>query len=241
MNLKFLISYDGSAYKGSQKQVEGLTVENELLKAFETINIKTKIILAGRTDSKVHATGQVFNCIVPNYWKDLGRLKELLNKLLYPSIKIRKISLVDELFHARFSAKKRVYRYLISTKETNPFNSKYLTYVKKLDEDLLKEAIKEFVGVYDFKYFYKTGSDTKNTIREIFATKFYKYKNGIYVFSFTANGYLRSQIRLMVGFLLAINDKKLTILDLKKQLKAEKHIFKNPAEANGLYLAKIKY
>ncbi|MFW2582333.1 tRNA pseudouridine(38-40) synthase TruA, partial [Aliarcobacter butzleri] len=112
--------------------------------------------------------------------------------------------------------------------------------VKSVDEKLLKKAIKEFIGVHDFKYFHKTGSDKENTNREIFDTKFYKYKD-IYVFKFTANSYLRSQIRLMVGFLLAINDKKLTIEDLKKQLNCEKSIFKTPIKPNGLYLAKIKY
>ena len=111
---------------------------------------------------------------------------------------------------------------------------------KNINEELLKLAIKEFIGVFDFKYFHKTGSDKELTIREIFDTAFYKYKD-IYVFKFTANSYLRSQIRLMVGFLLAINDNKQTIENLRKQLRLEDHLFKLPVKANGLYLAKIKY
>ena len=124
----------------------------------------------------------------------------------------------------------------------NIFGAKnvHLSYVKNIDEDLLKKAIKEFVGVYDFKYFHKTGSDKENTKREIFDTKFYKYKD-IYVFKFCANSYLRSQIRLMVGFLIAINNKKLTIEDLKKQLNCEENIFKTPISPNGLYLSRIFY
>ena len=240
MNLKFTLAYDGSLFQGSQKQPNGLTVEDKLLKAFKKINIETNIVLSGRTDKEVHATGQVFNCIVPDYWEDFFKLKEVLNKNLPSSIKISKISKVNEDFHARFHAKKRVYRYLITTKPTTPFNDKFITYVKDIDKELLQEAIKEFIGIYDFKYFHKTGSDKELTKREIFDTKFYKYKD-IYVFQFTANSYLRSQIRLMVGFLLAINNKKLTIEDLKKQLNLEKNIFKTPAKANGLYLAKIKY
>ena len=240
MNLKFVISYDGSLYQGSQKQPNGLTVEDKLLKAFKKINIETNIVLSGRTDKEVHATGQVFNCIVPDYWEDFFKLKEVLNKNLPSSIKISKISKVDNNFHSRFHAKKRVYRYLITTKPTTPFNDKFITYVKNIDEKLIKEAIKEFIGIYDFKYFHKTGSDKELTKREIFDTKFYKYKD-IYVFKFTANSYLRSQIRLMVGFLLAINDNKQTIKNLKEQLSLEKHHFKTPAVANGLYLAKIKY
>ena len=240
MNLKFTLAYDGSLFQGSQKQPNGQTVEDKLLKAFKKINIETNIVLSGRTDKEVHATGQVFNCLIPDYWEDFFKLKEVLNKNLPSSIKILKISKVDENFHSRFHAKSRVYRYLITTKPTTPFNDKFITYVKNVDEELIKKAIKEFIGIYDFEYFHKTGSDKDITVREIFNTVFYKYKD-IYVFKFTANSYLRSQIRLMVGFLLAINEKKLTIEDLKKQLRLEKNIFKTPIKANGLYLAKIKY
>jgi tRNA pseudouridine38-40 synthase len=240
MNLKFVIAYDGSCYQGSQKQPNGLTVEDKLLKAFKKINIETNIVLSGRTDKEVHATGQVFNCIVPDYWIDFFKLKEVLNKNLPSSIKISNISKVADDFHSRFHAKKRVYRYIITSKPTNPFNDKFITYVQNIDEKLIKLAIKEFIGIYDFKYFHKTGSDKDITIREVFDAVFYKYKD-IYVFKFTANSYLRSQIRLMVGFLLAINDNKQSIENLKKQLKLEGHFFKLPAKANGLYLAKIKY
>jgi len=220
MNLKFIVAYDGSSYLGSQKQPNKNTIEDELLKAFKTLNIDTSIVLSGRTDKEVHATGQVFNCVIPDFWTDFSKLQEILNKRLPSSIQIRHIVKVNEDFHSRFHAKKRVYRYIITTKPTTPFNDKFITFVKTVDEKLLKEAIKEFIGVYDFKYFHKTGSDKDVTIREIFETAFYKYKD-IYVFKFVANSYLRSQIRLMVGFLLAINDKKLTIEDLKKQLNCE--------------------
>ena len=240
MNLKFVIAYDGSLYQGSQKQPNGLTIENKLLKAFKRINIETNIVLSGRTDKEVHATGQVFNCIIPDFWTDFKKLKEILNRNLPGSIKVLNISKVKDDFHSRFHAKSRVYRYIISSKPTSAFNDKFITYVENIDEELIKLAIKEFIGVYDFKYFHKTGSDKDITIREVFDTKFYKYKN-IYVFRFTANSYLRSQIRLMVGFLLAINEKKETIENLKKQLRLQGHFFKTPAKANGLYLTKIKY
>ena len=240
MNLKFTLAYDGSLFQGSQKQPNGLTVEDKLLKAFRKINIETNIVLSGRTDKEVHATGQVFNCMIPDFWSDFFKLKEVLNKNLPTSIKISKISKVKDDFHARFHAKKRVYRYLITSKPTTPFNDKFITYVKDIDKELLQEAIKEFIGVHDFKYFHKTGSDKELTKREVFNAEFYKYKD-IYVFKFTANSYLRSQIRLMVGFLLAINNKKQTIENLKNQLNLEKHIFKTPAIANGFYLVKIKY
>jgi len=240
MNLKFLISYDGSLYKGSQKQPNKQTIENKLLQAFKRINIDTKIILSGRTDKDVHATGQVFNCIVPDFWNNFSKLKATLNQQLPSSIRIHHIKKVKEDFHSRFHAKKRVYRYLVTTKNITAFNNNFITEVKSIDEQKIKEAIKEFIGVHDFEYFHKQGSDKDITVREIFDTKFYKYKD-IYVFKFTANSYLRSQIRLMVGFLLKISEGKLSLEDLKSQLKKEKNIHRLPALANGLYLAKVIY
>ena len=140
MNLKFVCAYDGSLFQGSQKQPNKNTIEDELLKAFKTLNIQTSIVLSGRTDKEVHATGQVFNCIIPDFWRDFFKLQEILNKRLPSSIQIRHIVKVDENFHSRFHAKKRVYRYLITTKPTTPFNDKFITYVKSVDEKLLKEA-----------------------------------------------------------------------------------------------------
>ena len=165
MNLKFTLAYDGSLFQGSQKQPNGMTVEDKLLKAFKKINIETNIVLSGRTDKEVHATGQVFNCVVPDFWQDFFKLKDILNKNLPSSIKILRIQKVN--FHSRFHAKKRVYRYLITTKPTTPFNNKFITHIKNVDEELLQKAIKEFIGVYDFKYFHKTGSDKELTKREI--------------------------------------------------------------------------
>lgn len=240
MNVKFNISYDGSVYQGSQRQPNGLTVEDALLRAFKRINIETNIVLSGRTDKDVHATGQIFNCVLPAFWNNLQKLKDVMNKHLPSSVKVNHISKVHDEFHSRFHAKKRVYRYVITTKPTTPFNDKYVTYVPTVNEELLKEAIKAYIGEYDFEYFHKLGSDKENTVREVFDACFYKYKD-IYVFKFTANSYLRSQIRLMVGFLLKINDGKLSILDLKEQLAMKKRVFKTPAPANGLYLAKITY
>lgn len=240
MNVKFKISYDGSCYQGSQRQPNGLTVEDNLLKVFKRVNIDTKIVLSGRTDKEVHATGQIFNCILPSYWTNFEKLKDVMNQHLPSSIKINHISLVNDDFHSRFHAKKRVYRYVITTKATTPFNDKYITHVPSINEELMKEAIKEYIGEFDFEYFHKLGSDKENTVREIFDTCFYKHKD-VYVFKFVANSYLRSQIRLMVGFLLKINSGKLNIEDLRAQLRMEKRVFKLPALANGLYLAKVTY
>ena len=240
MNVKFTISYDGTKYQGSQTQANGLSVEDKLQEAFKSININTKIILSGRTDRDVHATGQVFNCEIPSFWDDLKKLKRILNKHLPNSIRIKSVSEVNKDFHARFHAKKRVYRYLISSKELTAFNANYIAYHKNINEEKIKQAIKLFEGKHDFEYFHKKGSDKDNTIREVYSTKFYKYKD-IYIFYFCSNSYLRSQIRLMVGILLKISEGKLNLDDLKNQLEKKECKFRTPAGAYGLYLAKVFY
>jgi len=240
MNVKFTISYDGTCFLGSQTQPNRLSVQDSIQKAFKQLNINTKIILSGRTDRDVHATGQVFNCEIPPYWNDLKKLKVVLNRHLPLSIRVKYIKIVENDFHARFHAKKRVYRYLITKKELTAFNSKYIVHTKDFDEDKIKEAIKLFKGVHDFEFFHKKGSDKDNTIREIFDVKFYKYKD-IYVFKFCANSYLRSQIRIMVGFLIKIGEGKFSKEDLKLQLNRQKYVYKTPASPYGLYLSKVFY
>ena len=163
-----------------------------------------------------------------------------MNRHLPLSIKIHQIKKVEEDFHSRFSAKKRVYRYLVTKDEVNVFSSKYISHCKSFDEEKIIAAIKLFEGIHDFEYFHKKGSDKDNTVREVFKTKFYRHKN-FYVFKFTANSYLRSQIRLMVGFLLEVGKGKLFPEDLISQLKKEKYIFRKPASPYGLYLSKVIY
>lgn len=240
MNIKVTISYDGSLYLGSQRQPNKRSVEDKLIEVFKILNIEPKITLSGRTDKDVHATGQVFNIVIPPFWKDLEKLKKVLNHKLPLSIRVKNIKKVYDDFHSRFHAKKRVYRYIITQKEFEPFFANYVTYVKKVDEKKIKEAIKLFEGVHDFEYFHKKGSDKENLVREIFSTSFYKYKD-LYVFKFEGNSYLRSQIRLMVGFLLKISSGNLTKEDLKNQLDKKSYIFRIPASPYGLYLAKVKY
>lgn len=240
MNVKITISYDGSLYQGSQRQPNKCSIEDKLIEAFTSININSKIILSGRTDKLVHATGQVFNIEIPSFWSNLCKLKKVLNQQLPYSIRINRIQQVSEEFHSRYHAKKRTYRYLITTKDIQPFNAKFITHVQSVDYEKIKEAINVFIGVHDFEYFHKKGSDKENLVRAIFDTKFYKYKD-IYVFKFVANSYLRSQIRLMVGFLLKISSGDLTVDDLKEQLSKSTHKYKIPAEPYGLYLARVNY
>ncbi|MCD4757737.1 MAG: tRNA pseudouridine(38-40) synthase TruA [Arcobacteraceae bacterium] len=240
MKIKFTVSYDGSLYYGSQIQPNHVTIQSKVEEVFKLLNIDTSLEFSGRTDRGVHAFRQVISCVLPDFWSDLVKFKMALNKMLPNSIYVRNVSYVNDDFHARFSAKKREYRYIVTTKELTPFNQNYVEYYESINIEKIRDALKILKGVHDFEYFSKTGSEPASTVREIYDIKFYKYKE-LYIFRFKANSYLRSQIRMMVDFIMKISSGKLTIEDLKKQLNKEKLISWTLASPNGLYLSKISY
>ena len=236
-----ILSYDGSRFEGFAVQKgRANTVSNKLYEALKSVGIVEKFNASGRTDKGVHATYQVIDIDVPVFWSEkLLFLKKELNRKIKPDIRIKKVELADKNFHSRYSAKKRVYRYVVSFNKQNPFEARYVTFLeKRLNKELMQTAIKEFVGVYDFEYFKKSKGGTTNYIREIFDTKYYEYKN-YGVFYFCANGFLRSQVRMMVDFLLKIDSGKLTVSELKKQLLKEDVFSRTLAEPYGLYLSKV--
>ncbi|OPX26242.1 MAG: tRNA pseudouridine(38-40) synthase TruA [Campylobacteraceae bacterium 4484_166] len=240
-NIKLVFSYDGSRYYGSQIQPQKKTVAYEFEKIFKKLNINSKLILSGRTDKNVHATNQVANIFVPPFWTDMKKLFHIISTQLPKSIELKSLSEVSPTFHARFSAKKRVYRYIITQKKPSVYQEPYITYHKEqIDKNLITSSMKEFVGRYDFRNFSKDLPKEQNSIREIYEAKFYKHKD-IYLFKFVANSFLRGQIRLMVALLLDISSKKANKKDIKQMLflKTKKQLTQAPP--NGLYLTKIFY
>ena len=240
IKIKITISYDGTNYYGSQIQPDKTTIHSKILEVLNILNINSILDFSGRTDKGVHAFKQTISCNIPQYWSNLNKLKERMNKLLPDSIYVRAISNVKNDFHSRFSAVKREYRYLITDKPTTPFNTNYISFYKDINIKRIHDAIDMFVGIHDFAFFSKKGSEPVSTIREIYSIKFYKYK-GIYILRFSANSYLRSQIRMMVDFIMKISSGKLTLEDLEKQLNKKKLVSWTLAPPNGLYLSKINY
>ncbi len=236
MRVLVTCSYNGTHFLGSQTQSNTKdTVFGQIEHVLHEINITSRPQPSGRTDKGVHASGQTFHIDLPEFWIDLKKLKRILNEMLPNSIKVLNIKKVDDEFHARYSAKSRVYRYLIKTTDSNPFEDDFISFYKDVDFKDLQKKMPLFVGEYDFKYFMKTGSEISSSVRKIYKSYAYKHKD-IIVLNFEANGFLRSQIRLMVGALLKLESSKITEqLECKKQHKIK------PALANGLYLAKIKY
>ena len=241
MRIKAVIAYDGSRFEGfqSQKHTQN-TVVGVLQKALERTGIATKVIGSGRTDRGVHATGQVIHFDLPQYWNDLKKLRNYLSAYCAPFIKIKHFYPVPSDFHARYSAKRRAYRYILSHKEPTPFEAAYLTYAPPFDRKSIQRALKIFEGRHDFTYFMKTGSDTKSAIRTIYKASLYPYqeKTVIYI---EADGFLRAQVRMMVDFLLKIARGELGPKELEEQLSLKIRHSTTLAPPNGLYLAKVIY
>lgn len=225
---------------GSAIQPQVITVQGKIEEVLKKLNINEKTVFSGRTDKNVHASKQIISVKVPIFWNDTKKLMSALKKMLPSEISILKIRIVPESFHARFSAKKREYRYIISLKRLNPFTSNYFHYEENIEIDTLKNASKLFLGKHDFSLFCKQGSEPKSTIREIYKIDIYSHKSFI-IIRFQANAYLRSQIRMMVDFLLKISKKELSIRQLEEQLNNKYHHSKTLAPAQGLYLSKVIY
>lgn len=241
MRYKLVISYDGAYFNGYQRQIGLPTVQGKIedtLKIIfkEDITIKS----AGRTDTGVHAIHQVahFDSEVEI---PLKGLKKVLNKSLTPHIYIKDIEIVDTDFHSRLSAKKKEYRYYISTNEFNPIKSQYIYYYdKQMNLDKLKEAMKCFIGTKDFKSLSK-GHDKEDTIRtiELFEVN---ETNGIYEFRIIGNGFLRNMVRIIMAILIKVNENKIDIKDVEDIINSKERK-KAPwlAPGVGLYLYNIEY
>lgn len=241
MRIKITLQYNGTSFFGSQIQTETPhTVMGTLEHAFRRLGIDTVAVAAGRTDRGVHATGQVVHCDLPDYWHNITKLKVVLNRQLPPTICIRTIRIVANDFHARFHAKRRRYRYILSEREPSPFEWDFVTFSEKLDVAAINRAMKTFVGTHDFTYFKKTGSETSHDRRTIYRAFAYRHRDKT-VLVFEGSAFLRSQVRMMVGFLLAINSGKRTVEELERQLACKTVYFDKPAPHNGLYLARISY
>ena len=238
--VKAIIAYDGGYFKGFQKQKSTKnTITTQIEIALHSLGIKNEIIGSGRTDAGVHATGQVIDFLVPDFWKDLNKLKwELNRKLKYISFK--HISFVSDEFHSRFSAKKRVYRYIFKTSIPSIFEQNHVSYYPSFNRELLESSLQLFEGVHDFSNFIKTGSITHTNIRYIYKA-YYRPFNKYHVIYFEANGFLRSQVRMMVEAAMQGALGKLSLEEIKGQLELKERYITKLAPPEGLYLARITY
>jgi tRNA pseudouridine38-40 synthase len=246
LRLSFTIAYDGSAFYGSQEQNRDPhlpTVSGTVKRALEEINITSRPIFSSRTDRGVHSTGQVFHLDTPPHWRGrVDRLLQILNRSSGDGIEFRRAKEVDRSFHSRYSAVSRTYHYLISTSTPNPFQSRYVTFWRSFDSEKVYDALQQFKGDFDWRGFSKSGGGTESYRRVVSEVSLHHHK-GLHILRFKANGFVRSQIRLIVGAINEYQNGKITLNQIEEQLQGAGEVIhtRKIALPNGLYLTKVSY
>ena len=245
-NLKLIIQYDGTRYNGWQKQKNSRrTIQEMIEKAlYRIVREKVRLIGSGRTDTGVHALGQVANFMTASAMAP-QELQPALNALLPPDIKVSAITEVALDFHSRFHAKQKTYRYTILNRSFSDVflrNYVYLFLRARLDVRAMQRAAQKLVGSHDFSSFKAAGySRSKSNIR-IIKKLSVRTKSSFIIIEVTGSGFLHKMVRSIVGTLIEIGRGKLPVETLQKILKAKNRIAAGPtAPACGLTLVKVEY
>ncbi len=242
---QILIEYEGSKFIGWQTQKKGNSVQRSVEKTLsKLLKEKIKLIGAGRTDAGVHAIEQSAHFdvkkIIINKRKLLSSLNYFLKKKLISIISITKRK---NSFHARYSAKFRIYKYVIFNRESNPsiFFNRGWHIKNKIDLKLMRLGADLLEGKKDFSTFRSSKCSAKSPIRTLNYVKLKKNKNKIEI-EFKSQSFLQQQVRSMVGCLKMIGEKKWDIKKFKKVLVLKKRdLCAPPAPSHGLFLEKVIY
>lgn len=242
-NIRLTMSFDGTDFHGYQIQPNADTIEEELKKVISKLTKENiKIIGCGRTDAGVHAYDYTAN-FKTNSNIPMEKLPIAINSNIVESISIKKAQIVDDDFHARYSAKTKTYVYRIcNNKIISPFDVRYACkHGGTLDIKQMEKACKMFVGTHDFDSHRSVGTDIKNTIRTM--QECYLEQNGdILQICMTANGFLYNMARTISGTILYCGMGKIAPQDIHKILESKDRTKAGPTlEAKGLFMKTTTY
>lgn len=240
-NYKLIIQYDGSNYSGWQIQKNSGSVQQTISESIEVVlKEKVNLIGSGRTDSGVHAIGQVANFRTETVI-DIYRFKHSLNSILPPDILVSSMEDVDFEFHSRFDAKKRTYLYLL-TQTRSPFYKNYsYFYPRNIDIEKLNSLSSLFLGEKNFTSFSKKNSEIENKNCTVYKS-FWRKRGELILFSIKASRYLHGMVRTIVGTLLNAQDQKDPENFINEIFNSENRedAFES-VPAKGLFLYKVEY
>ena len=242
---QIIVEYIGTNLRGWQVQKKGKTVQGLIQKKISKL-LKEKIILfgSGRTDAGVHAIEQSAHFDTSNEIVEKNKfLKSINHFLINEGISILKIKKRKKDFHSRFSAKMRVYKYVIINRLSKPTIDKNRGWhiTKKLDLSLMNRGAQRLIGTKDFTTFRASSCRAKSPIKTMKSIKIKSSKNKI-IIEFKSQSFLQHQVRSMVGCLKYLGEKKWSIKKFNYILKAKNRTLCAPlAPAEGLFLAKIIY
>lgn len=242
--IKLVVAYDGTNYCGWQVQPNGVSIQSTLQAAIEDL-VGEKILLTGasRTDSGVHALGQVavFDTNKDNIadWK----FAMAINQRLPKDIVIQSSETVALDFHPRYCDTVKTYRYKILNRRFALPNERFDSYFfpQKLDFSAMKEASSVLLGTHDFHNYCSIKTDVEDTARTLYSLDFDKYDDMI-TMTITGNGFLYNMVRIITGALIKVGTGQKTVDDLVNALNSPDRVIVGPtAPAHGLTLVEIRY
>tara|TARA_B100001540_G_scaffold313434_1_gene336354 strand:- start:1415 stop:2155 length:741 start_codon:yes stop_codon:yes gene_type:complete len=242
---QILVEYSGTSFRGWQVQKKGKTIQGLIQdKISKLLKEKITLIGSGRTDTGVHAIEQSahFDCkkkIIKND-KFLKSINFFLNQ---EGVAILKIIKRNSNFHARFSAKMRIYKYIIINRLSGPVLEKNRGWhvMKNLDLNSMKKGAKKLLGTKDFSTFRASSCRAKSPIKTMKLVKVVSSKNKI-VLEFRSQSFLQKQVRSMVGCLKYLGEKKWSLKKFENVIKSKKRsLCAPPAPPEGLFLSRIIY
>lgn len=243
--MRYLIdfSYSGFLFNGYQRQPGLRTVQNEIEKVLTMINGDNKVVIysAGRTDAKVNALHQTahfdLDKTIPT-----GKIKMALNSYLPDDIYINSVTKVADNFHARYLVKSKLYEYKINTKEFNPLLRTHVyQYGKPLNVKKIRKALEYLKGTHDFTTFTCAEDKRINKMRTILDAMVDE-EDGIITISFLGTGFLKYQIRNMIGLLIEIGEGKQALENIPNLFEMkDRRAINLTAPPEGLTLVKVNY
>lgn len=243
MRLKVTVSYDGSRYRGWQRQLNAHSIQSEIEGMLSKLHKHpVDITASGRTDAQVHAIGQVFHFDSEKNI-DSGHWKQAMNSMLPKDIRIQSVEVVDDDFHARFSAVSKCYEYRISSDVDNPFLQNYVGFEKKrLDVAYMQECAKIFLGTHDFTSFTSAKIDPRKPRTKTITRLDVVEEEHMVRLIFEGSGFLRYMVRMLTQTLVETGKHKLTKEEVQTMLDGkDKHLCRYKAEPQGLYLVHVTY
>lgn len=238
-----ILAYDGTNFLGFQRQARGRTVQGTVELALKKIGWRGKsLLVAGRTDRGVHASGQVIAFDID--WKhSTDDMKRALNANLPNNVVARKIRMAQPDFHPRYDAMYRQYQYrLFCDNVRHPLKERYAWRVwPAVEIDAMNKSAKYLVGTYDFAAFGKPPKDGGNTIRSVINADWYKYSDG-FVFEITAKSFLYHMVRRLVALFVQVGQGKIAPDIIKEYLRGQgSNPYEKLAPPHGLLLLEVVY
>ena len=242
---QILIEYVGSNFRGWQVQKKGNTIQGLIQKKISKL-LKQKILVfgSGRTDTGVHAIEQSAHFDCDDKIHHLDKFAKSINHFLNKEgVSILSIKRKNNNFHARFSAKMRIYRYIIINRLSGPVleNNRGWHVMKELDLSLMKKGARKLIGTKDFSTFRASSCRAKSPIKTMKLVKIKSSKNKIEI-EFRSKSFLQQQVRSMVGCLKYLGEKKWSLKKFENIMRSKKRILcAPPAPPEGLYLTRVIY